>query len=176
MMNEEWRDIVGYEGYYQVSSLGRVRSLDRLNSRGVPLIGNIMKSNSNNKWYKVVILNKNSNKKTFKIHRLVAKAFIHNPENKPFVNHKDENKNNNNVDNLEWVTPKENSNYGTRNKQISEKNSKPIKVIYRDNTYEIWESATIFAKEYGNGVDKRNIVAVLKGRRKTHAGLRFEYV
>lgn len=175
MTEEEWRDVVGYDdmykGMYQVSNMGRVRSLDRIDSIGRHVKGRIISLRLNNYGYMRAILMKNGKQYTRTVHRLVALAFIDNPDNKRDVNHKDEDKTNNNVDNLEWMTQKENINYGTRN----ERASKPIKVIYQDNTYEIWESASVFSQEYGNCVKQGNIVAVLKGRRKTHGGLRFEY-
>lgn len=174
-MNEEWRDVVGYEGYYQVSNLGRVKSLERIDSNKHLVKERILKQSMRGKYLKVE-LSRSGSPAIFSVHRLVAKAFSENKENKPVVNHINEDKLNNNADNLEWVTYKENSNHGTVIDRRVKKRYIPIKVIYQDNTYEIWESATVFAKEYGNGVTKQNIVAVLKGRSKTHAGLRFEYV
>lgn len=174
MMNEEWRDVVGYEGYYQVSNLGRVKSLERIDSNNHPLKERILKFGFSGKKYKYVILNKNGKSKTKTVHRLVAIAFLDNPDNKTQVNHLDEDKYNNNANNLEWVTPKENSNYGTLIERMKQSNSKPIKVIYKDDTYEIWESATLFAREYG--ISRGHISNVLVGRNKSHHGLRFEYV
>ena len=109
---EEWRSIPGYEGLYEVSSYGRVKSLERYksNNGGIQLIKErILKPNNTKKGYLTVQIR---NKK-FKVHRLVALTFIPNPENLPQVNHKDEDKTNNNVDNLEWCDAKYNSNYGT---------------------------------------------------------------
>lgn len=111
---EEWRDIPGYEGIYQVSNLGRVRSLDRKVHHwkgGFSLIkGRILTPNKQNTkgYYRVKLDNKYR-----AVHRLVAMAFIPNPDNLPQVNHKDENKLNNNVNNLEWCDNKYNTNYGT---------------------------------------------------------------
>lgn len=179
MINEVWKDILDfdcfYKGYYQISNLGRVRSLDRIDSLGRKQIGRIL-NGINARGYVRVSLKKNSNNQGARVHRLVAMAFIDNPENKPYVNHKDENKNNNNVDNLEWVTAEENTNWGTGIERRAKTQSIPIKVIYQDNTFEIWQSASLFAREYGNGVSQKHIVDVLKGRRKTHYNLRFEYV
>lgn len=166
-MEEIWKDVKGYEGLYKVSNFGRVKSLKYGRER-------ILKTGKGG-YYLTVGLYFDNKLKTVKVHRLVAMAFIENHDNKPFVNHKDEDKYNNNVNNLEWVTHAENMNCGTAIERRSKSNSKPIKVIYSDNTYEIWDSATIFAKEYGNGVDRTHIVHVLNGRNKTHAGLRFEY-
>ncbi|MEG9208263.1 NUMOD4 domain-containing protein [Lactococcus garvieae] len=112
-MNEEWRDIVGYENIYQVSNLGRVRSLHYGRIR-------ILAQAENIDGYLVVNLCVNMNKKSLRVHRLVASAFITNPQNKPQVNHIDENKKNNQIKNLEWTTEKENSNYGTRTKRAAD--------------------------------------------------------
>jgi len=110
---EIWKDIKDYEGIYQVSNLGKVKSLDRIDSGGRFRPEKILKQN-NNKGYLKVTLCKNKSVKYPNVHRLVALAFIPNPDNKLQVNHKDENKKNNCVDNLDWVTAKENANYGTR--------------------------------------------------------------
>lgn len=116
-MIEEWRDIEGYEGLYQVSNLGRVKSLARtaIDRRGIPHYVNerILKQAFDKDGYCLVGLHKDRKIKSGKVHRLVASAFIDNPHNLPEVNHKDENKSNNNVENLEWCTPKYNINYGT---------------------------------------------------------------
>ena len=103
---EEWKDIIGYEGLYEVSTYGRVRSK-----------GKII-----NPWiqhgYKSVGLWKNKKCKKHRVHRLVAMAFIPNPNNYPQINHKDEDKSNNNVKNLEWCTQSYNNSYGNRCKKM----------------------------------------------------------
>ena len=108
---EVWRDIQGYEGKYQVSSLGRVKSLKDNNGN---YREKIMKFGKNIYGYLLVNLHKNGKMKTFSVHRLVATAFLENPNNLPQVNHKDEDKTNNVVGNLEWCTQKYNLNYGSR--------------------------------------------------------------
>lgn len=120
-LNEIWKDIKGYKGLYQVSNFGQIRSLDRYDSSNHKLKGKIMKLNNDGRGYLNINLYNNGKQKKFLVHRLVAEAFIPNPNNLPEVNHKDENKTNNRVDNLEWVDRKTNCNYGTRNKKISEK-------------------------------------------------------
>lgn len=109
-MEEVWKDVKGYEGLYHVSNLGRVRRN-----------GRILKARVKRKGYLGVVLYNKSEPKHYTIHRLVAEAFIPNHENKPQVNHIDENKTNNTAANLEWVTAKENANHGTRNFRMSHK-------------------------------------------------------
>ena len=105
-MNEIWKDIVGYEGLYQVSNLGNVKRINFFKKERfvIPC--------SNGSGYLYVSLSKNNKRKNFYIHRLVATAFIENHDNLPVINHKDENRSNNSVDNLEWCTQKYNCNYG----------------------------------------------------------------
>lgn len=117
MNNEIWKPVKGYEGFYEVSNLGRVKSLDRIDSLGRNHKGIILRPNHNRHGYEYVCLRKNGNKKFKNIHRIVAEAFIENPSELPQVNHKDEDKTNNRVDNLEWCTAKYNMNYGDRNKK-----------------------------------------------------------
>lgn len=115
-MKEEWKDIKSYEGLYQISNLGRVKSLNYNKTNTISVL-----KPGKCRGYLQVSLCKNGEHKYFKVHRLVAQAFIPNPNNYKEVNHKDEDKTNNRVDNLEWCTSKYNSNYGTRNKRASEK-------------------------------------------------------
>ncbi len=122
MTEEIWKDIIGYEGFYQVSSFGNVRSLDRYVNcnkgsmqfkKGMPI-----KPFVNHKGYGMVDLKINEVGKTISVHRIVAQNFIENPENKPQVNHKDGNKLNNHITNLEWMTNKENINHASENKLL----------------------------------------------------------
>lgn len=126
-MNEEWRDIKGYEGLYQVSNYGRVRSVARIvtwkNNQLKSYKSRIMKVRQKNGYY-TVSLYKDFNSRDIRVHRLVGEAFIPNPENLPFINHIDENKLNNRVENLEWCTRQYNNNYGSRNHKISVARSK----------------------------------------------------
>lgn len=122
---EIWKDIKGYEGLYQVSNLGNIRSLYKRSK------GNIMNLPIKKGYYQIG-LRKNGIRKYYQVHRLVAQAFIENKENLPQVNHIDENKLNNNVDNLEWCTVSYNNCYGTRIKRVVEKNKTRQPVILYD--------------------------------------------
>lgn len=116
-MEEVWKDIEGYEELYQVSNLGNVKSLFFRRSKNPKLLKPNMYCG-----YLYVNLCKEGKRLLSSIHRLVAKAFIPNPNNYPVINHKDENKQNNKVDNLEWCTIKYNNNYGTVKERLSKAN------------------------------------------------------
>ena len=117
-MEEIWKDIKGYEGLYQVSNLGRVKSLKNSSGKSRERIKTLRVSN---RGYYLVNLCKNRYYETKSVHRLVAEAFIPNPENLPVINHKDENQLNNNFDNLEWCSQKYNLNYSAKRKKEREK-------------------------------------------------------
>lgn len=137
MEEEIWLPIVGYEGLYDVSNLGNIKSLSRkyLNAHNniKNITGFIMKQITDCDGYKVINLCKNGKKKMMKVHRLVAMSFIPNPENKPCIDHIDTNRCNNNYFNLKWCTYKENQNNEItkklvhfKNKHVPRGNSKPI--------------------------------------------------
>lgn len=113
-MAEEWRDIAGYEGLYQVSNLGNVKSLIRWKGTHYLPTEKILKKSKTTTGYWKVELTKDKIRKSLKVHRLVAIAFIENPEGKPHINHKDGNPLNNEVGNLEWCTQKENAEHAIR--------------------------------------------------------------
>lgn len=114
-MNEVWKDIEGYEGIYRVSNLGRVKSLDRLDGSGAFRKSRLLKLSLASVGYFRVNLCAKGKYESLYVHRLVAKAFIPNIDNKPSVNHIDGNKKNNSINNLEWVTPKENTTHAISN-------------------------------------------------------------
>ena len=119
-MDEQWRDIAGYEGYYKISSCGRVMSVERIiqdrfgmkSPYRIPQ--KILKPKRSQTGYLFVHLARDGRAKPHRIHRLVAEAFIPNPDGLPTINHKDENKENNHVENLEWCSIAYNNSYGTR--------------------------------------------------------------
>lgn len=173
-MEEVWKDIAGYEGLYQVSNFGRVKSLDRYvphSSLGRKFCkGCIMSLHINNAGYCTVNLCKDNKYKSFDIQRLVALAFIPNPNNLPEVNHKDENKLNNSVENLEWVTKSGNNRYGSKLKRQREKILK--KVLQYDlqgNFIREWASA-IDAERDIAGKFTGAISKCANGRSKTSYG------
>lgn len=116
LKNEIWKDINGYEGLYQVSNLGRIKSLPKFHQGE-----RILKERIDRYGYLYIGFFKNKVKKYYKIHRLVAEAFIPNPKELPCVNHKDENKTNNNVENLEWCSVAYNNSYATRLERVAAK-------------------------------------------------------
>ena len=113
-MQEIWRSVKGYEGLYEVSSFGRVKCLAKMKGYGkTPVLEAIMKQRVNRGYY-FVALSKGGRKTTRIVNKLVAEAFLPNPEGKPYTNHKDNNPSNNHVDNLEWCTQKENYEHSKR--------------------------------------------------------------
>ena len=150
-MEEIWRDIKGYEGLYQVSNMGRVKALERIDNKKRRLKERMLAFSPSN-GYKVVHLYKNGVQKSFSVHRLVGEAFIPNPKNEPCINHRDENKLNNNVDNLEWCTQKYNNNYGTHNKRSGDKRGKRvIQFDLNGNEIRRWVSSAEARRYYGVG-------------------------
>lgn len=130
-MNEVWKDVKGYEGLYQVSNMGNVKSMNRFvkansNHKYQHIKERLLKLNGGRK-YTHVILCKNGTTKGYLVHRLVAEAFIPNPDNLPIINHKDENPSNNCVDNLEWCTYKYNNEYNGRIDKCKHKISATLK-------------------------------------------------
>ena len=151
-MKEKWKDIKDYKGLYQVSNLGRVKSLYKwdVNKRKYIKKSKILKLNIRNGYY-TVQLTKNKKRLSKQVHRLVGETFLKKEKNKNIINHKDFNRLNNNVNNLEWCTQKENVNHSICNmkkrKNITHSNTKEKYITYRKskNTYRI----TIDKKEYG---------------------------
>ena len=171
-MSEVWKDIEGYEGLYQVSNWGRVKSLKFGKER-------ILKPEKNRNGYLVVNLYKNGKRKHFKIHRLVAEAFVSNPDNLPCVNHADEDKTNNFYGNLEFCSYQYNNNFGTRNERASKtktngKHSKPVQGLNPKTGKVVVEFPSVMEAER-NGYYQGAVSACCRGERKTHHGLFWQY-
>lgn len=164
-MEEIWKDKKDYEGHYQVSNLGRIKSIKFGKER-------ILKQHIKRGYY-YVGLSKNGIVKRYLVHRLVAQAFIDNPNNYKEVNHKDENKLNNSVDNLEWCNAKYNINFGTCIERRSKKKSKPVLQYTLDGEFvREWSSARECGK---NGFCHQHIGACCRGQLKHYKGFIWKY-
>ena len=193
MIGEIWKTAVYddelYEGLYKVSNLGRILSLN-YNHTGKP---GLMNPGKDTNGYSMVILWKNGEPKTIKVHRLVAQTFLPNPENKPCINHKiegDEGKTINMVffnedgtidkerTTIEWVTYKENNDYGTRTERAAKaringkKSKKVLQFTLNGEFVREWESTMECGR---NGFSQSHVAACCRGERKTHKGFCFMY-
>lgn len=175
MKEEIWRPVKNYEGWYEVSSYGRVRSLDRVvvysDGRKCLWKGKILKIRKDNVGYLYCILYKNTRHKTSKVHRLVAQAFIPNPDNLPVINHKDEVKTNNRVENLEWCTQSYNINYGTRNEKVS----KPVLQIDKNTGQVISEYQSLREAGRQLNIGNGSISRCCNGKQKTYKGYKWKF-
>ena len=167
---EEWRDIKGFEGYYQISNMGRVKILKRTvwnSGRGyyVTVPEKIRKAKKNNGGYLLVQLSKDGKRKYCLMHRLVAQAFLKNPMGYTEVNHIDENKENNCAENLEWCSRSYNVNYGTRNEKLS-------KAVIGINKISglIVEFPPLSEATRQTGISHGNICECCNGKRKSAGG------
>ena len=161
-MEEIWKPIKGYEGRYEVSNYGRIKSYVT-NKNGSIIKGTVHKDG----YQYLIVSDANHNREGFYVHRIVATHFIDNPNNYQQVNHIDENKLNNRVDNLEWCTASYNVNYGSRNTCVASKNtnhpsrSKPVFSIDSDGAFCFYDS--VGEAERQTGLSHGNIVRALKG-------------
>ena len=152
----EWRDIAGFEGLYQVSDTGLVRSVDRITTgkRNRKIKGTILKQCLSTTGYYICYLCKDGKAKTFKVHRLIAKAFIENPNNLPCINHKDLNPLNNEVSNLEWCNQSYNIKHANMlghkcgpKRKLTPAEEQEIKQKYK--RYSRTDNQECIAKQYG---------------------------
>lgn len=178
---EIWRNISGCPGY-QVSSIGRVKSMERKVKKwnGYRTVRErILKPGKNRGGYLIVFLYKEEKRKTMLLHRLVADAFLPNPNNLPQVNHKDENPLNNNVENLEFCDAKYNSNFGTRTERIAKAltgvyNTKNSKAVMQIETGKIFPSTMEVQRQLGFDNDK--ISKCCNGKLKSAYKYHWKYV
>ena len=171
MIEEIFKDIKDLEGLYQVSNFGRVKSLG--NGKSYNSKERILKPGKSTNGYLQVNLYKNGEYKQCLVHRLVAEVFIPNTDNLPFVNHKDEDKTNNSVENLEWCTHEYNCNYATRNERIAKTRSKPVLQFTLDGEFiREWPSV---AECERNGFNKGKVSECCNGKRKTYKGYIWRY-
>jgi hypothetical protein len=168
-MDEQWKPINGYEGIYEISNKGNIKRLFKKYPNG-----KLIKPQIDRDGYKRVCLCKNNHKKTFILHRLVAEDFIPNTSNLPVINHKDENKENNAVENLEWCSVAYNTAYGNGIEKRASKRRIPIRAIKGDSVLyfdSIREASETLNVSHG---DISGCLAKAYGR-KTLKGYRFEY-
>ena len=184
-MEERWKDVQGYETLYMVSTGGRIKSL---------ITGKMLKPKKDKLGYCRVVLYKNKKSKRYLVHRLVAQAFIDNPNVFPIINHKDENPGNNNVENLEWCTYSYNTSYGTaRIRSVmntdykkrtqntdyparDEKLKKPVLMMKDGKVVKEFDSIKSATKELGGkNAHGSNITYVCKGKRKRAYGYQWKY-
>lgn len=165
-MNEIWRPIKGFETLYEVSNKGRIRSL-------CGRYGNlrIVKLGHGSRGYMNVCLCDHGKQTTRNVHRIVAETFIPNPDNLPCVNHKDEDKTNNDVSNLEWCSYYYNNTYGDRLTKSAIKRGKPVKCVETGETY-----ASGRAAQRATGIKQGDISNCCNGKRITAGGFHWEFV
>lgn len=176
-MKEEWRDIPGYEGLYQVSNLGRVRSLDRYVDHGQTKAlrkGRILKQGRASGGYMMVQLCNGGGGSNKLVHRLVADLFVPNVENLAEVNHKDENKENNRADNLEWCTRSYNINYGNGNAKRVKDKLIAVEMYTLDGT-KLQEFSSVNEAARAVCGSAGNISMCCKGKRTTAKGYIWKY-
>lgn len=173
---EIWKDIKNYEGLYQVSNWGRVKSLG---NGGTYKTSRILKTGKDINGYFFVTLWKNGKQKHCLVHRLVATAFLDNPENFPCINHKDEVKTNNSVENLEWCSYKYNNNYGSHKEKVSDaqindpnKSKKVLQFTLDGELIREWESTRECER---NGFNHCSVCLCCNGKLKSHKGFLWEY-
>ena len=178
-MTEEWRDIPGYEGFYQVSNLGRVRSVPRnvetKDGRIFHYKEKILSSSSVRGGYQGLMLCKNGVNKSIMVHRLVAQVFLVNPANLPEVNHKDRNVKNNRADNLEWCSRLYNSRYDGAVARRSELYKKPVQQLSLDNVV-INEYSSVKEASQQTGICRTSITKAATGVISKAGGFKWQHL
>ena len=176
---EVWKDVVGYEGFYQVSNMGNVRSVDRQVecSNSVRFYkGKVLSQCKDDKGYLRVLLATAGRHKSCQVHRLVAEAFIANEENLPEVNHKDERPENNCVDNLEWCSKIYNLEYGTGRSRSVQSHKKPVQQLdLEGNVVAEFDGVNSAARFIGKPRDATAITQCCLGKNRTAYGYKWRY-
>lgn len=175
--NEVWKNIRGYEGLYEISNLGRVKSLPRKsynpNQGWFTIKGRIRKCSYDMDGYKQVILSKDGINKCYKLHRLIALAFISNPNQLPQINHIDECKTNNNINNLEWCTLLYNINHGTGiERQVKKRSKRVIKMSIRGEELKTYPSISSVKED---GYQISNVSLCCNNKQDSHKGYKWRF-
>ena len=179
---EVWQDIPGYEGLYQASTYGRVRSLDRIASNGQAMIlykGRTLSLNLGTDGYYHTSLYRDGRRKQVSVHVILASIFLPKRFGKTQVNHKDEKKLNNTIDNLEWMSPKENANYGTRNIRVIKTKKergliKKVSMIDLEGNFIKSFDSILEAADFVHGKSS-NICCCCNNKAKTAYGYKWRY-
>lgn len=170
----EWKSVKDYEGIYEVSNLGEVKSLERLDSRGRRRKEKLLKLQKDGDDYLFIRLSKNGVKKPVRINRLVYSTFVEEIPEGLQVNHIDENKENNRVDNLNLMTSKENNNWATRNARSAAARSKQVEAIDKITGRVIFTFPS--TREAGRqGFNQSNVAKCCRGEYKSHGGFIWRY-
>lgn len=166
-MEEIWKDIKGYEGVYQISNLGRVKSVKRMSIDNRVLKEKIMKNQDKRGYYQILL-----NKKCYRINRLVAEAFIPNPDKLPEVNHINGIKTDNRVENLEWILHEDNMKHAT---ETIKKMGRRVKQYDKNGNFiKEWKNGLEASKAFGKH-DASDIYKVCNQKRKTAYGYKWKY-
>ena len=168
-----WMPVVGYEGRYEVSDIGQIRSLDIYIGKRLHK-GRMKPIHPNNRGYLTVNLCRDNKTERFLVHRLVAEAFIPNTHNKPQVNHIDGNVGNNCADNLEWVTDNENKAHSSIAVGGTQRPKKAV-VVTKKTTGEQYHFSGVREAERALNLDHGTVLKVLKGRQYSHRGYSIAY-
>jgi NUMOD4 motif/HNH endonuclease len=175
---EIWKDVVGYEGLYMVSNKGRMKSLNRFRADGISVKGRVLKLQTCKDGYYKLNLSKDGKKKTFRVNRLVALSFIDNPLDLPVVNHKDGDKKNNEVVNLEWCTVSENTKHGFDKLGRVGNNggmNKVVSQLDKSSNHIIKTFNSIHEASREIGVTVQAISGCLNGRSETSGGFKWAF-
>lgn len=182
-MEEIWKTIDGYEGYYEISSLGRLRSCDRTIEQGrniLRLKGRLMKPHiCSTTGYYMTMLSKSGISKRFPLHRLIAKAFVPNPENKPLVDHINGNRTDNRIRNLRWCTNKENLTFpiASENRILCKQNvSKKVAQLDKTTLKAINVFRSVGEVKRQLGFAKQNIILCCNGVKPSSYGYKWKYI